>query len=150
MMKQFKHSVISMPFVLLLLACMTATNTYAQDTEKEKTVKAYYSGFENKDWNTVASQLADGYTFTSPAGDDHIPVEAFKEKCFPTSKFTKKVSFLNMVENGNQLFLLVQINTTDNKIVRNVDIFTFDSSGKIKSHECFFGAGIGYPGHNAN
>jgi SnoaL-like domain len=150
MMKQFKQAVIVLQFALFLLACMAATNTYAQDTQKEKTVKTYYSGFENKDWNTIAGQLADGFTFTSPTGDDHISVEAFKEKCFPTSKFTKKVSFLKMVENGNELFLLVQINTTDNKIVRNVDIFTFDSLGKIKSHECFFGAGAGYPGHNTN
>ena len=150
MMKQCKHAVIVLQFALFFLICMAATNTYAQDTGKEKTVKAYYSGFENKDWNTIAAQLAGGFTFTSPTGDDHISVAAFKEKCFPTSKFTKKVSFLKMVETGNELFLLVQINTTDNKIVRNVDIFTFDSLGKIKSHECFFGAGAGYPGRTTN
>ena len=139
-----------MQFALILLAGMGTINTYAQDTGKEKVAKAYYSGFENKDWNIIASQLADGYTFTSPAGDDHISVEAFKEKCFPTCKFTKKVSFLKMSETGNELFLLVEINTTDNKLVRNVDLFTFDSLGKIKAFECFFGAGIGFPGHNTN
>jgi hypothetical protein len=149
-MRQFKQVIVVAQFALTFLACMAGTKTNAQDTEKEKAVKAYYAGFENKDWNTTSSQMADGFTFTSPAGDDHISVAAFKEKCWPTSKFTQKVSFLKMAENGNELFLLVQINTTDNKIVRNVDIFTFDSSGKIKSHECFFGPGIGYPGHDAN
>ncbi len=37
-----------------------------QGTEKEKVVKAYYSGFERKDWNAVADQFAEGFTFTSP------------------------------------------------------------------------------------
>jgi len=27
---------------------------------------------KKKDWNIVASQFADDFTFTSPAGDDHI------------------------------------------------------------------------------
>jgi hypothetical protein len=149
-MKQFKQAIIVMPFALILLACMTATNTYAQDAGKEKAARAYYAGFENKNWALTSNQLADGFTFTSPAGDDHISVETFKERCFPTSKFTKKVSFLKMSETGNELFVLVEINTTDNKIVRNVDLFTFNSLGKIKAFECFFGTGIGFPGHNSN
>ena len=149
-MKRFKIAAIGMPFALLLLTSMAATKAYAQDTGKQKAVKAYYAGFESKDWNTTSSQMADDFTFTSPAGDDHISKAAYKEKCWPTSQFTKNVSLLKMVEKGNELFLLVQINTTDNKIVRNVDIFTFDDFGKIKSHECFFGTGIGYPGHSTN
>jgi hypothetical protein len=133
-------------FALTTLACVNS-KCYAQDIQKEKAVKAYYGGFENKDWDAVVSQLADGFTFTSPANDnDHISVEKFKEECWPTSKFVKTVSFIKMFESGDQLALLVQINTTDNKVVRNVDIFNFTGAGKIKAIEVFFGAGIGYPG----
>lgn len=124
---------------------MSAT-IYAQDTAKEKAVKAYYSGFENKDWDAVAAQLADDFTFTSPL-NDHDSVAKFKEECWGTSKFFKKVSYVRMLEKGNELFLLVEINTTDNKIVRNVDFFTFNDAGKIKSVEVFFGAGSKYPGN---
>src|SRR5271170_5113135 len=99
-------------FALMLLACVAATSTYAQDTEKEKAAKAYYAGFVNKDWALVSGQLADGFTFTSPAGDDHISVDTFKERCFPTSKFMKNVHFLKMVESGDDLLLLVEMNTT--------------------------------------
>jgi hypothetical protein len=144
------YTMKQLQFALILLACMGATSANAQDTPKEKAARTYYEGFVNKDWALTSSQLADGFTFSSPAGDDHISVETYKERCFPTSKFTKTVSFLKMSETGNELFVLVQINTTDNKLVRNVDVFTFDSLGKIKAHECFFGAGIGYPGHNTN
>lgn len=129
-----------------LLVCMT-TATYAQDAGKEKTVRAYYSGFENHDWNEVAAQFAEGFTFTSPNNDDHIPVDQFKEKCWGTNKFFKKVRFIKMTESGDDLFLLVEIITTDHKIVRNVDLFRFENNGKIKSIEVFFGAGSKYPGN---
>ena len=130
----------------LLLICMAASSD-AQSTEKEKVVKAYYSGFERKDWNAVAAQFADGFTFTSPNNDDHIPVEKFKEKCWGTAKFFKKVSYIMMAEKGDDLMLLVQIITVDDKLVRNVDVFSFSSTGKIKSIEVFFGAGSKYPGN---
>ena len=129
----------------LLLICL-ATGSYAQNTEKEKVVKAYYSGFEKHDWNAVASQFADGFTFTSPNNDDHISVEKFKDKCWGTNRFFKKVNYIKMTESGSDLILLVEINTTDDKVVRNVDIFNF-SAGKIKSIEVFFGAGEWYPGN---
>jgi hypothetical protein len=149
-MKQFKPSFMMKPLAFILIACMATTNIYAQDTKQEKAIKTFYSGFVNKDWNIVAGTLADDFRFTSPAPDDHITLSAFHEKCFPTSKYTKEVNFLKMVESGNQVFVLVQINTTDNKIVRNMDMYTFNSAGKIQSYECFFGMGEGYPGHNSN
>jgi hypothetical protein len=124
-----------------------AASSDAQGTEKEKVVKAYYSGFERKDWNAVAAQFADGFTFTSPNNDDHISVDKFKEKCWGTAKFFKKVNYIKMVENGDDLMLLVQIITVDDKVVRNVDVFSFSSTGKIKSIEVFFGAGSKYPGN---
>src|SRR5450432_1800765 len=106
--------------IFLLFVCLAASSN-AQSTEKEKVVKAYYSGFERKDWNAVAAQFADGFTFTSPNNDDHIPVEKFKEKCWGTAKFIKKVNYIIMAEKGDHLMLLVQIITVDDKVVRNVD-----------------------------
>ena len=132
-------------FSFLLLLCITAS-AHAQNTAKEKVVKAYYSGFEEHNWNAVANQLADNFTFTSPNNDDHISVEKFKEKCWITNQFFKKVNFIKMTESGDDLFLLVEIVTTDNKIARNVDFYHFEE-GKIKSIEVFFGAGSKYPGN---
>ncbi|MEP6466010.1 MAG: nuclear transport factor 2 family protein [Parafilimonas sp.] len=134
-------------FIICFILTCLATSIHAQSTQKEKVVEAYYSGFENHNWNAVASQFADGFTFTSPNGDDHIPVEKFKEKCWDTNKFFKKVNYIKMSESGNNLFLLVEIITTDNKIIRNVDVYSFSSTGKIKSIETFFGAGSKYPGN---
>jgi len=136
-----------MTLIALITASGMTSNCIAQDTKKEQAVKGYYNGFVTKDWNSVSSQLVDGFTFTSPANDnDHISLEKFKAECWPTSKMTKSVSFKKMFERGDELALLVEIVTTDNKIVRNVDIYDFNSAGKIKAVEVFFGPGVGYPG----
>ena len=131
-------------FVFASVVCILLT-AHKPDTGKEKAIKAYYAGFESHDWNLVASQLAEGFTFTSPNNDDHISTGVFREKCWVTNTFVKKVNFIKMTSSGDDIFLLVEITTTDNKIVRNTDLFTF-SDGRIRSVEVFFGAGPGYPG----
>lgn len=132
--------------ILALLICMAAMNCRAQSTENEKVIKAFYSGFENHDWNTVAAQLADDFTFSSAAGDDHISLDQFHKKCWPTNQSFKKANFVSWGDGGNKLFLMVEISTTDNKLIRNVDVYTF-KDGKMESMSCFFGSGGGYPGN---
>lgn len=142
----FKFQLIIMKkLIFALLICLMATGGFAQSAN-EKLVRTYYSGFANHNWNLIAGQLAAGFTFTSANNDDHISLAKFKEKCWPTNRFFKSVKFVKMTENGNDLFLLVEITTTDNKIVRNVDLYHFEA-GKIKSIETFFGKGESYPGN---
>ena len=147
------HQKAIMVLLALATAACMASSAYAADSKQEAAVKAYYAGFVNKDWDMVASQLAPGFTFTTPATDnDHMPIAKFKEECWPTSKFMKAASFTKIFENAGELAVLVQMTTTDGKIVRNVDIYDFDSAGKIKAAEVFFGRGVGgfgYPGNNA-
>ena len=125
------------------MLCCVATAAKCQNFEEA--IKTYLTGFEKKDWNMVASQFTDDFTFTSPAGDDHISLEKYKEKCFPTSRFFKKIDFPKIMVDANTAFAIYDITTTDNRLVHNVEYYTF-KNGKIKSIECFFGAGAGYPG----
>jgi len=122
---------------------------FAKSQSAEKLIKTYFTGYEKKDWNMVASQLAEDFTFTSPNGDDHLTVAKYKEKCWGTSKFFKKIEFPKIVVDGNTAFAMYNITTTDDKVVHNVEYYTF-SKGKIRSIECFFGTGIGYPGNSGN
>ena len=119
----------------------------AQSQSAEKLIKTYFTGYEKKDWNMVAAQLADDFTFTSPNGDDHLTLAQYKERCWGTSKFFKTIEFPKIVVDGSTAFAMYNITTTDNKVVHNVEYYTF-SNGKIKSIECFFGAGLGYPGNS--
>jgi hypothetical protein len=129
--------------LLLILLCSIAMG--AQSQSLEKVIKTWVSGYEKKDWILASSQLADGFTFTSPAGDARISLAEFKEKCWPTSEFVNKVDLKKISADGSTAFVMYDIYTTDNKLVHNVEYYTF-SNGKIKSIECFFGAGTNYPG----
>jgi len=131
----------------LMLLCF-ATFANGQNIKKqdaEKIVNTYFSGYVKKDWNITASQLADGFTFSSPAGDDHIPITVYKERCFPNCKFFQKFNLLETMVDGNTALIIYEGTTTNNKIIRNVEYWAF-SNGKVKSIECFFGGtGAGYP-----
>lgn len=134
--------------ILFPLLLCSATFVNAQNitkTDAEKIVNTYFSGYEKQDWNITASQLADGFTFSSPAGDDHIPTAVYKERCFPNSKLFRKFNLVKIMVDGNTALIIYEATTTNNKIIRNVEYWAFND-GKVKSIECFFGgSGTGYP-----
>ena len=134
-----KHILLSFMFCSIFV--------YVKSQSAEKVIKTYFSGYEKKDWNIVASQLAEDFTFTSPNGDDHLTLARYKERCWGTSKYFKMIEFSKIVTDGNTAFAIYNITTTDNKLVHNVEYYNF-SNGKIKSIECFFGVGLGYPGNS--
>ena len=129
--------------LILLSVIFCGITAFAQAQNADKIIRTYFSGYEKKDWSIVASQLADGFTFTSPAPDDHIPLSVYIER--PQSQFIKKVEFVKIVQDGNSAFAIYILTTNDDKHLRNTEYYTF-SNGKIKSIECFFGGtGAGYP-----
>jgi len=135
---------LSMKSILLaIMLCGITVTVKAQNAAD--IIRTYFSGYERKDWSITSSQLADGFTFTSPAPDDHITLDVYRQRCWPQSKFIKKVDFITIVQDGDHAFALYNLTTTDNKVIRNAEYYTF-SNGKIKSIECFFGgSGAGYP-----
>lgn len=129
--------------LLAIVFCGMGVACTAQDAAK--IIKTYFSGYVNKDSSLTFSQLADGFTFTSPAPDDHIPLAVYKKKCWPQSKYIKSIHFISIIQDGHHAFALYVGTTTDNKVIRNTEYYTF-SNGKIASIECFFGgSGAGYP-----
>lgn len=134
-----------MKHLMILALVAMSLLARAQDGSKAKVIKDYFSGWEKKDWSIVAANLAGGFTFTSPAPDDHIDVVRFKEKCWVQADHIRKFDFPKITETGNQAFALVHVVTMDGRVIRNVELFTFDGD-KIKSIEVFFGGGgEGFP-----
>lgn len=134
-----------MKLILLSVVLCGGVAVSVKAQNAETLIKTYLMGFEKKDWNMVARQFGEDFTFTSPAGDDHISLAAYKERCWGTSQFFKKIEFSKIMVQGDCAFAIYNIKTTDDKIIRNTEYYTFDK-GKIKSIECFFGPGVGYPG----
>ena len=92
--------------------------------------------------------LSDGFTFTSPAGDDHINLSRYKERCWPNAYKTKRFDLEKIVVDGDEAYVTYNGWTTGDKLFRNTERFKF-KDGKIIENECFFGTGVSFP-NNAN
>jgi ketosteroid isomerase-like protein len=134
----------------LLMAWMTmsANACFAQTPPdiamNEKVVREYYTAYEKKDWHILELILADGFTFTSPAGDDHIDLKQYKEKCWPNSSNTKKFDLEKVIVSGDDAFVTYNGWTNDGRLFRNTERFRL-KEGKIIENECFFGTGVNFP-----
>ena len=97
-----------------------------------------------KDWSQAGAMLADDFTFTSAAGDDHISKAAFKKKCWDTQiAHIRRFDLLQAVTNRDSAFVMYNCLTSKGNTFRNVEFLQFDG-GKIKSIECYFGAPSSY------
>ena len=120
----------------------------AQQKEKEKVLRQYYAAYEKKDWHMLELILTDGFTFTSPAGDDHINLKLYKERCWPNANNTKRFDLEKIIIDGEDAYVTYNGWTTDGRLARNTERFKF-KDGKIMENECFFGTGVGFPNNTA-
>jgi ketosteroid isomerase-like protein len=132
-----------------LLASVMGHGHAAPSPRREGTpgevIKDYFAGWERKDWDQVARQLAEGFTFTSPAPDDHLSIDQFKAKCWNQADHIQRFEFPRICGNDEAAFAIVQVITRDGEVIRNTEYFTF-RAGKIASIEVFFGGnGLGFP-----
>ena len=114
-----------------------------QSTSMQRIIKEYYLAYEKKDWTMMEPILAVGFTFTSPL-DDHIDVNAYKERCWPNAIHTKKFDLERIIIEGDDAYVTYNGWTTGGKLFRNTERFKF-KDGKIKENECFFGTGVSFP-----
>jgi ketosteroid isomerase-like protein len=126
-----------------LAQTITGQTNGLENTANGKIIKAWYTAWEKTDWNLMTRILADGFTFSSPL-DDHIKINAVKERCWPNAGKIQKVDVQQLIMNGDAVFVIANGYNTDGKLFRNCDYFKL-KDGKISSYECFFGPGINYP-----
>jgi ketosteroid isomerase-like protein len=134
--------------LLMTWIAMSAIPCFAQKppdiATNEKVVREYYAAYEQKDWHMLELILADGFTFTSPAGDDHISLRQYKERCWPNSANTKKFDLEKVIVDGDDAFVTYNGWTNDGRLFRNTECFRL-KDGKIIANECFFGTGVNFP-----
>ena len=111
---------------------------------ERRMIHDYYTAYERKDWSLMVPILADKFTFTSPAGDDHIDLKTYKERCWPNALKTKKFDLERVVIDNEDAFVTYNGWTTDGSLFRNTERFRFED-GKIVENECFFGPGVSFP-----
>ena len=118
-----------------------------KNTSQQQMIKDYYAAYEKKDWSLLESILDKEFTFTSPAGDDHIDLNLYKERCWPNANNTKKFDIEKIIIDGNAGYITYNGWTTGGKLFRNTERFKF-KDGKIIELECFFGTGISFPNND--
>jgi ketosteroid isomerase-like protein len=110
----------------------------------QRLIRQYYGAWERKDWDVVDMLLADGFTFTSAAPDDHISKTAFKRRCWDTqSPLIEAFDLERVFGGGDEAFVKYLCRTTGGKSFRNVEYLRL-RRGKVEAIECYFG-GAGYP-----
>src|SRR5258708_3728502 len=96
-------------------------------------------------WYAVDSLLADNFTFTSAAGDDHISKSTFKARCWETQIDVIGHFDLERITTGAEdVFVKYLCHTKDGKSFRNVEYLRI-KNGKLQSIECYFGAQSSFP-----
>jgi ketosteroid isomerase-like protein len=113
--------------------------------QNDKTIRKWYAAWEQKDWHPVDILLADDFTFTSAAGDDHISKSAFKAQCWETQiNFIERFDLLRVFGSGNEAFVMYVCRTKNGKTFRNVEYIRLRND-KLEAIECYFGAQSSFP-----
>ena len=117
----------------------------AREMTTEEIVRRWYKAWEQKDWGPLDVLLAENFTFTSAAGDDHISKGSFKKKCWETQVgFIDHFEIEQLFGQDNEVFVKYLCRTRSGKSFRNVE-FLRVGNGKVESIECYFGGNSTYP-----
>lgn len=115
------------------------------DLTNEEIIHKWYAAWEKKDLGTFNTLLADNFTFTSAAGDDHISKSAFKTQCWDTQvDFIGRFDLERITTGAEDAFVKYLCHTKNGKSFRNVEYLRI-KNGKLESIECYFGAQSSFP-----
>jgi ketosteroid isomerase-like protein len=116
-----------------------------QNLTNEEIIRKWYAAWEKKDLNTFDILLANNFTFTSAAGDDHISKSTFKTQCWDTQvDFIKHFDLERITTGADDAFVKYLCHTQNGKSFRNVEYLRI-RNGKLESIECYFGAQSSFP-----
>jgi hypothetical protein len=116
-----------------------------QNLTNEEIIRNWYAAWEKKDLGTFNTLLADNFTFTSAAGDDHINKSTFKTQCWDTQvDFIEHFDLEGIATGRDDAFVKYLCHTKNGKSFRNVEYLRIKSR-KLQSIECYFGAQSSFP-----
>jgi len=118
----------------------------AQNLMNKELIRKWYTAWKDKDLATFNNMLADNFTFSSAAGDDHISKATFKTQCWDTqTNFIKDFDLERVATGPSDAFVKYLCFTKNGKSFRNVEYLQIDENGKLISIECYFGAQSSFP-----
>jgi ketosteroid isomerase-like protein len=106
-------------------------------TDPISIAKATYEAYVKKDRQAIEALIADDFHFTSPL-DNRIDRATYFSRCWPNSKTTAGFDFINLVSDGNRVFVTYEGRSTDGHRFRNTEILTVRGA-QIVVVEVYFG-----------
>ena len=123
----------------------SAHASVGQNLTNEELVRKWYAAWEKKDWAPLDAMLADTFTFSSAAGDDHISKSTFKTRCWETQiDYIGHFELERIAAGAEDAFVKYLCHNKDGKSFRNVEYLRI-KDGKLQSIECYFGAQSSFP-----
>jgi hypothetical protein len=129
------------------LVTPTAHAAAGSSAATEEIIRKWYKTWQDEktDWTPFSALLADNFTFSSAAGDDHISKSAFKTNCWDTQiNFIGRFDLQCLIARGNEAFAKYLCYTKNGKSFQNVEYFRLRDR-KIETLECYFGGKDTFP-----
>jgi len=135
---------VSLP-ALASASALGKQNSTNENATNEEIVRKWYAAWVNKDLDTFQMLMADDFTFSSAAGDDHISKSTFKTRCWDSqAPLIDHVDLERITAGAEDAFVKYLGHTKNGKSFRNVEYFRI-KNGRLKSLECYFGAQSNFP-----
>lgn len=102
--------------------------------------RAGYEAYGTKDRAAIEKLIADDFHFTSPL-DNRIDRATYFARCWPNSERIEGFDFINLVPDGDRVFVTYEGKSANGHRFRNTEIVTIHGS-KIVEVEVYFGWSI--------
>jgi len=99
-----------------------------------------YQAYVERDRAAIEAIIGDDFHFTSPR-DNRINREVYFDKCWKNSDTITGFTFINLVADGERVFVTYEGQRSNGKPFRNTEIMTV-RNGKIVEVEVYFGWSI--------
>jgi ketosteroid isomerase-like protein len=116
------------------MVMQTASETTARNAE---IARAAYDAYVTKDRAALEAIIANDFHFTSPL-DNRLDRETYFRRCWPNSKTIAGFEFINLVPDGDRVFVTYEGRNTNGHRFRNTEIFTIRDE-QIVDVEVYFG-----------
>jgi ketosteroid isomerase-like protein len=107
------------------------------------TARASYEAYVRKDREAIEALIDDDFHFTSPL-DNRIDRQTYFERCWPNSARIAGFQFINLVQDGDKVFVTYEGTNDDGSGFRNTEILTV-RNGKLLDAEVYFGWSVPHP-----
>jgi ketosteroid isomerase-like protein len=116
------------------MVMQTASETTARNAE---IARAAYDAYVTKDRAALEAIIADDFHFTSPL-DNRLDRETYFRRCWPNGKTIAGFEFINLVPDGDRVFVTYEGRNTNGHRFRNTEIVTIRDE-QIVDVEVYFG-----------